>query len=121
MAATVPVDDEDVVEMQVVGDDDGGNMLQSANDPFGDDDEAPAGAAVNDPFANDRGGGARVVAPTAAVGDEDDDSCGVCFDEPGEGERVSLLCCRNKLCLTCSQRIGACPFCRSEPLMWGLR
>ena len=120
------------VELQLF---DEGNVLQQENDPFDNEDDegdeaAEAAAArerathlVNDPFEQLHRGldQPRVIAPTAADDDEADDSCGVCMDDPPAGERAQLLCCRHKLCLGCAQRIGACPFCRSEPLIWGLQ
>jgi hypothetical protein len=123
-------DDEE--ELHIIPDDDG-NALQQANDPFGDpDDGRGGGIGSTDPYGGSEHhagsvshvseGHARVVIPSAHVdADEDENCCGVCLDEPEEGSRAKLLCCRNKLCLGCAQRIGACPFCRAEPLMWGLR
>jgi hypothetical protein len=123
--------EDDDTELEILGDE--GGVLPQANDPFGNDEGDSAGRAgsgsrqlVNDPFGTEDSaagsdGAARVVIPAANLSMEDDDnSCGVCMDEPMEGSRARLLCCRNRLCLNCAQRIGACPFCRVEPLMWGL-
>jgi hypothetical protein len=63
-----------------------------------------------------------VVAPQAApYGGEDEELvCGVCLDAPGAGQLATLWCCKNILCLKDAQMIGACPFCRQEPLVWEL-
>lgn len=54
-------------------------------------------------------------------GAEEDEVCGVCLENPGVGHMVALWCCRNVLCLSDAQKIGSCPFCREEPLMWNIK
>jgi hypothetical protein len=51
----------------------------------------------------------------------EEDTCGVCLENPGEDRLVVLWCCRNTLCLKDAQLIGACPFCREEPLVWSFK
>ena len=84
---------------------------EPANDPF--TPSSPDGAvAIAD--------AARVVVP-AAHGEDDEEVCGVCFEAPPPGQLAKLLCCRNMLCLKDAQRVGTCPFCREEPMAWGLQ
>ena len=65
-----------------------------------------------------------VEAPTATVapygGDDEELCCGVCLDTPGPGQLATLWCCKQVLCIKDAQHIGACPFCREEPLVWEL-
>jgi hypothetical protein len=64
----------------------------------------------------------RVVAAAAAnpYGDTED-VCGVCLENHGDDAMVALWCCKNILCIYDARKIGACPFCREEPLIWNLR
>jgi hypothetical protein len=111
--------------LELVDEDGSAEDLQQPNDPFEERNEAdhvalgmPSSVAT-EPFPSDNN--ARIVAPTAYVpNDDEEDVCGVCFDPLVAGTTAKLLCCRNKLCLTHAQRVGQCPYCREEPLMWGL-
>ena len=114
--------------MTATGDPDEAEMMTSvnlrnadaqepANDPFATPDAATAPGDAPSPNA---GGHAHIVVPVAH-GDDDEEVCGVCFETPPPGQLAKLLCCRNMLCLKDAQRVGTCPFCREEPMAWGLQ
>lgn len=50
----------------------------------------------------------------------DAEVCGVCLEEPTEGNCVLCWCCGNILCVPDAQQLGKCPFCRQEPLVWSI-
>jgi hypothetical protein len=105
LAVETPVD-----ASEPYGATDGDVEMTAVAIPSGADDRP----GVNDPFA------AQVIAPAMDDNDEIARECGVCFTEPEPGQVAKLLCCRNFLCLYDAQRVGACPFCRKEPLSFGL-
>lgn len=90
--------------------------------PFDGDDSFPVPAKSRSRSNEAAIAQGRVIG-TAAVflGESEEDVCGVCLENFGAGKMVSLWCCKNVLCIQDAQRIGACPFCRGEPLMWNLR
>lgn len=105
-------------------DEDNNDTLQQPNDPYDADEREmetrPTATGSSEPFAQDPSA-ARVIVPSAAVHDEDtEEVCGVCFEPLEAGKTAKMLCCRNKLCLNHAQRVGQCPYCREEPLIWGL-
>lgn len=81
------------------------------------DANAPFGGSSN-PFGQQQG--AVVAVRHDPVGDDDEEVCGICLEAPGPGKLATLWCCRNVLCITDAQMVGACPFCREEPLVWQL-
>ena len=96
-------------------DDDGVEMTAIDMTPSAAAGAPEASATANDPFT------AQVIVPTVGIDDDDvSRECGVCLSEPEPGQVAKLLCCRNFLCLFDAQRVGACPFCRKEPLSFGL-
>ena len=64
---------------------------------------------------------ASAVVASNPYGSEEDECCGVCLENPGPGGLISLWCCRNVLCVKDVQLVGACPFCREEPVMWDIK
>lgn len=94
-----------------------------AHEPLGDVVDIPAAAgARRSRSRSEEAGRGRVVAAGAGnpFGDVDD-VCGVCLENPGDDSMVSLWCCKNILCIFDARKIGSCPFCREEPLVWNLR
>lgn len=57
----------------------------------------------------------------SADASEDEESCGICLENPGKGRMVILCCCKNVVCMKDAQLVGACPFCREEPLVWDIK
>lgn len=53
--------------------------------------------------------------------DEEEEPCGICLEYRGKGRMVELCCCRNTMCAKDAQLVGACPFCREEPLIWDFK
>mgnify|MGYP001582516080 FL=1 len=116
--------------VRTVGGEEGAAFAAFASDAA---DEGPAGGA---PVSGDGPGASNeptavgsstapdaatavLVIPTAP-GDDDEKLCGVCFEPPEAGKLVTLMCCRNILCLDHAQVIGVCPYCRAEPLVWNV-
>jgi hypothetical protein len=56
--------------------------------------------------------------PHLSSGSNATTSCAICLEEFAVEKMVTLLCCKQKLCIVDAQRVGVCCFCRSEPLMW---
>ena len=107
-------DEDDDEDQQQQGDDQRGNP---ANEPTA----APVSMEDRMQAALRRQGVVVAPAATAPYGDDDEEvTCGVCLDAPPPGQLATLWCCKNVLCLKDAQLIGACPFCREDPLVWEL-
>lgn len=115
LAAISMVDEDDGTTEQEVGSNQQQNS--SENEPTMQSQEDRLRAAL----AKQQG---LVVAPQAQAApfgvDEEELCCGVCLDTPAPGQLATLWCCKNVLCIKDAQQIGACPFCREEPLVWEL-
>lgn len=116
-------------ELQAIGGDEEeddinqiGIAIDDTHEPLGGDDEAEAAARRSSRARSEEVARGRVVAATAANPyGEMEDVCGVCLENHGDDNMVSLWCCKNILCIFDARKLGACPFCREEPVVWNLR
>ncbi len=114
-------DDAELRAIEAPDDDDGDGRSVSRSSGG-----RPSGG--HEPLAGSQGraGDGQVLATSAVIvgnpyGSEEDECCGVCLEGPAAGQLIVLWCCRNVLCVKDAQLVGACPFCREEPVMWDVK
>jgi hypothetical protein len=98
-----------------------GITVDDTHEPLGGDDDAEAATRRSSRARSEEVARGRVVAVAANPYGELEDVCGVCLENPGADAMVSLWCCKNILCIFDARKLGACPFCREEPVVWNLR